>query len=148
MIENKPQARSLSHLKMLPVFYNDFICIDTAETVSFLEVTWKRVLQQEEYRQGMEAFIKCATLTGARLVLVNYCKMPTPTLADQTWAGTYAMPLLRKSSIERLARLLSVDIFQNLALENIFRLAQPLPYAAENFTQVDTALSWLFRADT
>ncbi|RIJ34064.1 hypothetical protein [Pontibacter oryzae] len=145
MIENKPQEHSSFHSHMLPVFCNDYIHIEKSETASFLEVVWKKALQQEEYRLGMEAFIQCATATQAQLVLIDYTKMPAPTLADQAWAGTHAMPQLRKSGIERLARLLSVDIFQNLALDNIFRLAQPLSYAAENFAEKETALKWLFR---
>lgn len=105
---------------------------------------WEGFLSSEEYR---EAFLQGLALIKQRKLkryLLDNRKLKTIRLLDQAWTVAVAGPRLAISSLERVAIIVSEDIFNRMAMDNMFvKGGQFVHFDYAYFKEEREAMRWL-----
>jgi hypothetical protein len=109
---------------------------------------WKGVLSSAEYR---EAFMKCLELMYEKK-LENWVgdnrKMKAISEQDQEWTFQVAAPLLLRSTLRKMATLVSEDIYNQMAVTTMFDRAAPMmSFENQYFKDFDQAMDWLNKSE-
>lgn len=105
---------------------------------------WRGALNSTEFR---EAFWKCIELTNEKKLenwLGDNRKMKAISEQDQEWTFQVATPLLLRSTLRKMATVVSEDIFNQMAVTTMFDRAAPvLTFENQYFKEFEKALEWL-----
>src|SRR5688572_1974534 len=118
------------------------IYFDGSKSLGIAE--WRGSLTSAEYR---EAFGKCLELTNEKK-LVNWLGDNRKLLAiseqDQEWTFQVAAPILLRSTLQKMATLVSEDMYSQMAVTGLFDRASPvISFENQYFKEFEKALEWL-----
>jgi len=110
---------------------------------------WVGFLNSQEFQ---EATLKCVELIQTEELthwLADNRQMKAIRQADQQWFLDIILPQLLQSPLQRMATLVSHDIFNKMAVEHIIQKAGPVEHLAlQDFNQEAAATAWLADAST
>ncbi|OKL40326.1 hypothetical protein [Pontibacter flavimaris] len=115
-----------------------------------LHITWMRPVSTEEYREGLHAIKQLILDQSTRLWLADSRRLSHVTFEDQQWIIKELIPLLLKSQLQKVARVVKADVFTYISFENMMSKAQEnlnVHVQMEQFTTVESALGWLRMQD-
>ncbi|ALI99132.1 STAS/SEC14 domain-containing protein [Rufibacter tibetensis] len=105
---------------------------------------WNGFLNSQEFK---EATLKCLQLMeeeGVVRWLADNRKMKAIRQADQHWFVENIMPRMLQSTLRRMATLVSEDMFNKMAVDQIMqRIEQPDHLVLRDFNDEAQALAWL-----
>ena len=125
-------------------FQNQVVTITYEPEWELGAAQWRGFLSSAEFR---EAVTKCLQLTEEYKPLRwlgDNRKMKVIRQADQDWFAANALPRIQASTIRRHATVVSEDIFNKMAVEQIIRRAEnPEALFLQEFNSRQMALAWL-----
>jgi hypothetical protein len=133
-------------LKLVPLFSADFLTVAHAAGHRYLEARWSRLVSSEEFRQGIQMITDSISEHGVELLLIDFRLSGTPSTSDQGWLVKRLMAAYQTTPLRRSARLLSMDILQQMVSEIITEKVENFPYELQVFHSDTLAKQWLFRA--
>lgn len=129
---------------MITHFQNQVITISYNLDQRLGIAVWNGFLSSLEFREATEA---CANLIEEHQLLLwlgDNRKLRAIRQADQDWFVAHIMPRLIASTLRRNASVLSEDLFNRMAVEQIVKRAENLGDMAINeFDDIEAALAWL-----
>ncbi|MCX2740290.1 hypothetical protein [Pontibacter anaerobius] len=94
----------------------------------------------------MKAIKKLIFENNFKLWLADSRLLAHVTFEDQQWIMKEVIPLLLKSQLQKVARVVNADVFSYITFENMMSKAHEnynVEGHMEQFTSIDAALSWL-----
>lgn len=125
----------------------EYLSIRLLNQDTLLHSTWLRSVNSTEYRNSLSLIKKLIIEKDIRLWLTDSRQLSHVTFEDQQWIMKEILPLLLKSRLEKVARVVKSDVFSYITFENLMRKAQEsysIEGHMEQFTSVDAALAWLY----
>ncbi|WP_299754624.1 hypothetical protein [uncultured Pontibacter sp.] len=126
---------------------SEYLSIRLLNNDTLLHTTWLRSVNSIEYRDSLSLIKKLILEKDIRLWLSDSRQLSHVTFEDQQWIMKEILPLLLKSRLEKVARVVKSDVFSYITFENLMRKAQEnynFEAHMEQFTSVDAALAWLY----
>lgn len=122
--------------KQLTLFYQ--------KDLQMARALWNGFLSGEEFRASALACSQLLQERSPLLWLADNRKMKAIRKKDQDWFEKEIFPILATSSLEKMATLVSEDIFNQMAVETLHTLGTPLMrFETQFFHQEEQALQWL-----
>jgi hypothetical protein len=132
-------------LTLVPLFTADFLTVSHAADHRYLEARWSRPVSSEEFRQGIQIITDSISEHGVELLLIDLRLSGTPSTSDQSWLVKRVMAVNQATPLRRSARLLSMDILQQMVSEIITERVENFPYEFQVFHSDTLAKQWLFQ---
>lgn len=131
---------------MMPSETKDYISLSYQEEALLLQAKWLRSVSSEEYRSGIEQMKLLILEKGAALLLIDSRRLRNVPFADQQWIKREVAPELISSRLQKLARVLTEDVFNYISFENLLQnITDEHKTGIEiaQFTTMESALAWL-----
>lgn len=131
---------------MTPAELPNYLSARIVPDENLLHVTWLRSVSSQEYRDGLKAIKKLIFENNFKLWLADSRLLAHVTFEDQQWIMKEVIPLLLKSQLQKVARVVNADVFSYITFENMMSKAHEnynVEGHMEQFTSIDAALSWL-----
>jgi hypothetical protein len=105
---------------------------------------WQGFLSSAEFREAVTQCLQFLEEYKPLRWLGDNRKMKVIRQADQDWFAAYVLPRIQASTIRRHATVVSEDIFNKMAVEQIIRRAEnPEALFLKEFNSKQMALAWL-----
>ncbi|MDX5346629.1 MAG: hypothetical protein LPK19_05230 [Hymenobacteraceae bacterium] len=125
-------------------FKNDCVTLTYDKDRQLGAAHWRGFISGDRFR---EASLKCVEMInqfGLTKWLADNRKMKAIRQQDQQWAVEELVPMLLESPLRQMATVVSEDIFNKMAVEQMIKRAKPLPgLATHDFDTPEAALEWL-----
>ncbi|WP_147294164.1 hypothetical protein [Pontibacter diazotrophicus] len=111
-----------------------------------LRSQWLRNVTSAEYREGVKVLKNCIVQHEIELWLTDSRLLDTILFADQQWLKREIGPLFKSSSLQRIARVLTEDVFNYIWLENIVQQIKEeheVTVELAQFSSLEAAFDWL-----
>jgi hypothetical protein len=130
---------------MMEVYYQeDYLTIFLDEDNSLAKAVWQGFLSSQELRHRSQVCLELIENLGLRNWLADNRKMKAIRKQDQEWLLQEMAPKLGRSSLRRMATLVSEDIFNQMAVESMYQKANGLfRFDHQYFKDEISALLWL-----
>jgi hypothetical protein len=131
---------------MTPAELPEYLTARIISEDSLLHITWMRPVSTVEYREGLHAIKQLILDQNTRLWLADSRRLSHVTFEDQQWIIKELIPLLLKSQLQKVARVVNADVFTYISFENMMSKAQEnlnVYVQMEQFTTIESALGWL-----
>ncbi|TPE45480.1 SpoIIAA family protein [Pontibacter mangrovi] len=116
--------------------YDDELQLGTA--------TWNGFLSSDDFRAAVEVCLRLVEEHKPLRWLGDNRKLRAIRQADQEWFSEHVLPHLAASSICRHATVVSEDMFNRMAVEQLIKRANSLgDMVIKEFDNADDALAWL-----
>lgn len=126
---------------------NDYVFISYFYDAKILKVQWKQKsenMSDEDFKQQI-TFIKEAVIQYKPLYVVgnavNMAYGITPEL--QEWHNNFLFPAFRDEKVEKLAIVVSEDIFTQVSIEQLIEDEKDAFFLTQYFGRESAALDWL-----
>jgi hypothetical protein len=115
------------------------------EVLALLRVDWTSGADMRTFRHSAEQLLQSMSQLGVRHLLLNMNTFPDISVYDQVWLGTYWMPVLVQSSLERLVLVNHRRRLHNqMAIDALLALARPfIRFDIQYFPQPAAGMHWL-----
>lgn len=105
---------------------------------------WHGFVPSEDYRAGLEMVLQLAQEQNVKYVLTDNRFMGPLVMADQAWTKKELIPRLSKTGIEKLFIVVSMDIFNAMAVQNILNEAcDAITFEYQYFHSYPDGVDWL-----
>jgi hypothetical protein len=105
---------------------------------------WKGFVSSDEFRDTAMRSLDFVNEHGITRWLADRRHMKAIRQQDQQWIVEEFIPKLQQSPLHRMANVVSDDIFNKMAMENIFQRSGGLgSIVSRDFDTIDEALAWL-----
>lgn len=133
---------------MLKLYYeNDVIRVSYDPDFSLGVGEWKGFASSDEIRQIALRSLEFVNEKGITRWLADRRNMKAIRQQDQQWTAEVFIPKLLESSLRRMATIVSKDIFNQMAIEQIIRRSGGLgSIALRDFENYKDAMEWLQQA--
>ncbi|AKD04157.1 hypothetical protein POKO110462_19695 [Pontibacter korlensis] len=111
-------------------------------SIDYMKASWLRPVSSEEYREGTQVFYQQAMAHHVSRLLIDSVRTNVPVVADMHWTSNY-INSLQNLTVNRLARLLSDDIFHALFVESVEEGLQVPNLQIMYFRNEQDAVKWL-----
>lgn len=130
---------------MRKLYYeSDCVRISFNETQQLGVAEWNGFLSSKDFRENALRCLELIERYELRSWLGDNRKMKAIRQADQQWMVEEFIPKLLDSSLRRLANLVSEDIFNKMAIEQMIKRAGPLEaILIRDFDSEAAAMAWL-----
>lgn len=125
---------------------HDFLLLTLDKEEQLLRSTWLRNVTSAEYREGVTVMKKYILHHKVAFWLTDSRLLDTILFADQQWLKREIGPLFKSSSLQRIARVLTEDVFNYIWLENIIqqiREEYEITVELAQFSSLEAAFDWL-----
>ncbi|WP_242919966.1 hypothetical protein [Pontibacter liquoris] len=123
----------------------EYVTIRHCAEENFIWNEWRGAIPSQQLREAM--FFSCEFIIAHNIefILADFSKMNAPAFEDQVWIANRSAAILQHSKLKRVANVLAMDIFEQLAIESIYEMASeiPLPCQYRDFISEQDALEWL-----
>ncbi|MEJ8804360.1 STAS/SEC14 domain-containing protein [Pontibacter sp. H249] len=120
------------------------LSVDKEKRIGMAE--WRGFLSSEEFRNNGLRCLHLIQAEGLVRWLADQRVMRAIRQQDLNWVVTELVPLMLASPLRRMAIVVSVDIFNNMAMEQLFKRAGNLgDLIIKEFDNEDAALQWLLQ---
>ena len=125
-------------------FKNNYLTLYYHTAESLGHPVWTGFASGEERRQSVRECIKLIQEEKPKFWLTDNRKMKAVRKADQDWFSQEIIPIMASSSLRKFAVLVSEDIFNQMAVENIYQqVVETNTFEMRFFDDETTALAWL-----
>ncbi|MDX5421970.1 MAG: hypothetical protein LPK07_00505 [Hymenobacteraceae bacterium] len=134
----------------MSVVLDDFLQIRISDSKGLLHAKWLRSVSSEELRIGLQHIKDVINARGISYWLADARNLQSLPLTDQKWVLQEIAPLLVSSNLQKIARIISNDIFCYISFEEfVKKLKGTLQVAIdlEQFTSEEAAMAWLMLTD-
>ncbi|RDV16826.1 hypothetical protein DXT99_03340 [Pontibacter diazotrophicus] len=125
---------------------HDFLLLTLHKEEQLLRSQWLRNVTSAEYREGVKVLKNCIVQHEIELWLTDSRLLDTILFADQQWLKREIGPLFKSSSLQRIARVLTEDVFNYIWLENIVQQIKEeheVTVELAQFSSLEAAFDWL-----
>ncbi|WP_026462355.1 STAS/SEC14 domain-containing protein [Adhaeribacter aquaticus] len=130
-------------------FQNQYFIIYLNEENKIAKAEWTGFLTGEDLREAFLTCLKFIKQKQLKFWIADNKKMKVIKKQDQEWIVNEFLPLLAKTSLEKMATISSEDIFNQMAMTNILIKATPfLTFEHQYFNDERAAIKWLQQATT
>ncbi|WP_205503605.1 STAS/SEC14 domain-containing protein [Rufibacter psychrotolerans] len=114
------------------------------DELSTAYAVWNGFLSSEEFREATQKCIELMEEQGITRWLADNRKMRVIRQADQQWFAETIIPRMLNTSLRRIATLVSEDVFNKMAVEQLMQRANSKEQMTiRDFNQEAAALAWL-----
>lgn len=107
---------------------------------------WVGFLSSRDFREATTNCIELIQQENLTRWLADNREMKAIRQADQQWFVETILPVLRQSSLKRMATLVSDDIFNQMAIDHIYEEAGNIDHIEmRDFNDDVKAMTWLLR---
>lgn len=133
-------------LDLKVAFDKEYVTIRYCAEEKYIWNEWRGLIPSQELRDAILFACYFILDNDVELILADFSKMTGPSLEDQVWIANHSADLLKHSKLKRVANVLAPDLFQQVAIENIYDIASevPMPCITKDFVSKEEALHWLF----
>ncbi len=125
-------------------FKEDYLCLYLDKNTATARAVWQGFLSGEILRNAIKQCMQLLAEEHPHYWLADNRKMKAIRQKDQEWLETELLPKLAASTLRRMATLISEDIFNQMAVENLLSKANDLiKFEHQYFTNEKTAAQWL-----
>ena len=125
-------------------FKNNYLTLYYHTAESLGHPVWTGFASGEEHRQSVWKCVKLIQEEKPKFWLTDNRKMKAVRKADQDWFSQEIIPIMATSSLRKFAVLVSEDIFNQMAVENIYQqVVKTNTFEMKFFDDETTALAWL-----
>ncbi|GAB3525904.1 hypothetical protein GCM10027443_00490 [Pontibacter brevis] len=130
---------------MLKTYYeNEHIRLRYDEEFQLGVGEWKGFVSSSEFREMALRALEFANSYGITRWLSDRRKMKAIRQQDQQWAVEVYIPKMLESPLRRMAAVVSEDIFNNMAMEEMLKRSGGLGnISLRHFNNVTEAMAWL-----
>ncbi len=129
------------------MYKSDFYQLEADFERGLLKALWLRPVNENELKIGGMKLYEVLRDTKLERVVANAQSMTALTTETKEWMSASFYKLLSQTELKKLARVLPVNLFHQLALESVITRAEALgniQFQTRNFSDQESALSWLF----
>ena len=125
-------------------FQNNYLTLYYHAAESLGHPVWTGFASGEEHRNSVWECVKLIQEKNLQFWLTDNRKMKAVRKADQDWFTQEIIPILASSSLRKFAVLMSEDIFNQMAVENIYQHTTKInSFEMKLFRDEPAALVWL-----
>lgn len=130
---------------MRKIYYeSEFVKISFDEAQHLGVAEWNGFLSSKDYRENAVRCLELIEHYELKFWLGDNRKMKAIRQADQQWTVEVMVPRLLASSMRRMANLVSEDIFNKMAVEQMIKRVSPLNnLQIRDFESEAAAMAWL-----
>lgn len=129
---------------MITHFSNAVVTISYDPEQRLGMAVWNGFLSSDEFRAAVEICLDLMDEHKLLRWLGDNRKLRAIRQADQDWFVSYVLPRLVASTVRRNASIVSEDMFNRMAVEQIIQRAENLgDMVLRDFENIETAMSWL-----
>ncbi|MFD2999405.1 hypothetical protein ACFS7Z_03450 [Pontibacter toksunensis] len=124
----------------------DYLFISLKEEEKLLHMKWLRNVVSEEYRAGIKVVKEIILHHKVELWLIDSRLIDSILFADQQWIKREIAPLIKLSNLQRIARVLTDDIFNYISFENMIEEVKEehdISLDLAQFSSLEAAFDWL-----
>ncbi|MEJ8758352.1 hypothetical protein WG947_15165 [Pontibacter sp. H259] len=127
-------------------FENENVRVSYDETTGLGTAVWQGFQSSEQFRSNGLKCLQLMNEKGLTRWLADSRKMKAIRLQDQQWVIEEFVPMLLSSPLRRMANLVSEDIFNKMAFEQMIRRSGDLgDFRLNEFEDKAAALDWLLQ---
>ena len=124
-------------------FQNRYLTLYYHAEESLGRPVWTGFASGEEHRNSVWESVKLLQTEKPRFWLTDNRKMKAVRKADQEWFEQEIIPVMAASSLQKVAVLISEDIFNQMAVENLYQQMTPvIKFEMQFFKDESAAYSW------
>ena len=125
-------------------FRNNYLTLYYHAAESLGHPVWNGFASGEEHRNSVWECVKLIQEKKPRFWLTDNRKMKAVRKADQEWFAQEIISIMANSSLRKFAVLMAEDIFNQMAVENIYQHTTRINnFEMKFFDNEATALAWL-----
>jgi hypothetical protein len=125
-------------------FRNNYLTLYYHAAESLGHPVWTGFASGEEHRNSVLECVKLIQEKKPQRWLTDNRKMKAVRKADQDWFTTEIIPIMAASSLRKFAVIISEDIFNQMAVNNIYQQTTRINnFEMKFFDNEVTALTWL-----
>jgi hypothetical protein len=125
-------------------FENDHVILYYDPSRRLGRAVWYGFMSGDDFRSNLNTSLRLIEDKNPALWLADNRKMKAIRQKDQEWFEKEVMPRLGTSSIRKMATLISEDIFNQMAVENLYtRSNKIIHFEHQFFNEEQQALAWL-----
>lgn len=129
---------------LVTYFQNHVVTIVYDEELSLGIATWNGFLSSSEFREAVEICLNLMDEHKLLRWLGDNRKLRAIRQADQDWFVEHVLPRLVASTLRRNASVVSEDLFNKMAVEQIIKRANNLgDMVLRDFDDKEAAMAWL-----
>lgn len=118
------------------------LCFDANTSIG--KATWHGFLTSKELRENAVRSLRMSTEKNLHYWLADQRKMSAIRQQDLHWIATEMVPLMLATPLRRMAIVVSGDIYNNLAMEQLFKRSSSLgDLVVKEFSDIEQATDWL-----
>lgn len=124
----------------------DYLFTSLKEEEKLLHMKWLRNVTSEEYRAGINVVKEMILHHRVERWLIDSRLIDSILFADQQWIKREIAPLIKFSSLQKIARVLTEDIFNYISFENMIQQVieeHDLQLDLAQFSSLEAAFDWL-----
>jgi hypothetical protein len=125
-------------------FQNHVVTITYADEMQLGIATWNGFLSSSDFREAVQVCLNLMEEHRLLRWLGDNRKLRAIRQADQDWFVEYVLPRLATSTLRRNAAVVSKDLFNKMAVEQIMKRADYLgDMVLKDFENPEEAMAWL-----
>ncbi|MDO1447245.1 STAS/SEC14 domain-containing protein [Rhodocytophaga aerolata] len=125
-------------------FKEDYLTIHYDANLELIHLEWNtKFISDAQYKKGCEAALKLIQEKKCTRWLGDLTNMGVIPMESQHWTNQNWFPRLFESSLQHMALLVSKDVFNKVAVNNIINKANGITFATKYFQNKAEALAWL-----
>lgn len=129
---------------MIPYFQNHVVTISYDPEQQLGMAVWNGFLSSEEFRESVEICLNLMNDQKLLRWLGDNRKLRAIRQTDQDWFVEHILPKLAAGTLRRNASVVSEDLFNRMAVEQIIKRAENLgDMSLRDFDSVEDAMAWL-----
>ena len=124
----------------------DYLYTALKEEEKLLHMRWLRNVTSEEYRAGINVVKDIILHHRVERWLIDSRLIDSILFADQQWIKREIAPLIKFSNLQKIARVLTEDIFSYISFENMIQQVieeHDLKLDLAQFSSLEAAFDWL-----
>jgi hypothetical protein len=129
---------------ILTYFQNHVVTITYDEELQLGKAVWKGFLSSSEFREAIEICVQLMEEHKPLRWLGDNRKLRAIRKADQEWFAESIFPKLAASTLRRNGAIVSEDLFNRMAVEQLVKRAKKLgDMVIKEFDNEDEAIAWI-----
>ena len=139
------RLRKSYHPQPIMAFHiNDAVSIDLDAFVpNAAKMEWRKIATSEQYREGHEKFLELISKEQVVRWVLNFRDAKKIQVPDQNWTIQEWFPRAVQTSAQKIAIVLSSDIFAQIAVRNIINSVTTSGLQVAFFETEEDAKGWL-----
>ena len=125
-------------------FREDYLCLYIDKNTRTVRAVWNGFLNGDTLRQAVNQCLQLITEQQPHFWLADNRKMKAIRQKDQEWLESVIIPKLMVSPLQKMATMVSEDIFNQMAVDNLHRKANNhVKFDHQYFKNEKAAAQWL-----